>query len=223
MAAVSDPVVIYNLVDVRIPPQRVAGSVIAANAYATTILLNCGDWHGCGYNTTLTIGPWAQVTPAPGVPNIGVQESNEFSTVTVRNYWGTSTSTSSFTQWGRQRCEVTDYTVPTACTFAFGGPGDPTTYTVIDPTTTGYVPTQVRVTITAGFDLLPSANATWISSNSTGTDSGSNRIIATLIGVIIAMLVMAGGFGLGIWFTSRSSKQKAAYKPIATELEGQET
>ncbi|KAF2150423.1 hypothetical protein K461DRAFT_176291 [Myriangium duriaei CBS 260.36] len=120
-------------------------SIIGANATATTVAYECP--HGCGHlmNATMTVGPWAEVTPAPPVS---------------RGTWGClfleedlkSISTPGFvySEW----CGISDL-VATQCWASKTG----TTYELQE--VSEYHPVrQVPLTITAGLEKLISATPT---------------------------------------------------------------
>lgn len=148
-------------------PQTLVADVLAADATATTFLLNCPsgtDSNDCGtYNETVVVGPWAKPTPPPAA-STGVYDLE----INMGSEW-----------FFHLHCDMSS-TVPVDCTTTnLGGndDGSPTaTFTSIatDDSNLGWA--YAPITITSGLELLASATAaaesgSAVSSGATSTDS----------------------------------------------------
>ncbi|KAK5122834.1 hypothetical protein LTR85_003749 [Meristemomyces frigidus] len=152
-------------------PQPLVASVISADATATAFLLNCRqgtDSNDCGtYDESVTIGAWAQTSPAPASTASGVYDvlvSMDTFTLSIH-------------------CAMSA-TVPATCTEVnIGGNNDGTpTVTFTSPATDdedngwGYLP----VTITAGQEKLAAVSASATGDLSTSTALSTSSGIAPL-------------------------------------------
>ncbi|KAH6656996.1 hypothetical protein BKA67DRAFT_553928 [Truncatella angustata] len=150
-------------------PQTLVADVLAADATATTFLLNCPsgtDSNDCGtYNETVVVGPWAKPTPPPeastGVYDLEIKLDTEW--------------------YFHIHCDMTG-TAPGVCTTTnIGGndDGSPTATYTPESTDWNYMP----VTITAGLEKLASATGSAASASASASriTSGSSTSTSAII------------------------------------------
>lgn len=149
--------------------QTLVADVLAADATATTFLLNCPtgtDSNDCGtYNESVIVGPWAKPTPPPdataGVYELNIDMPEESWSFNIH-------------------CDMSQ-TVPVTCTtINLGGndDGSPTaTFTSIASTDDslgwGYYP----ITITSGLEKLASATGSGSGNSASATTTGGTTVV----------------------------------------------
>ena len=132
---------------------NIEASVISANADATTLWLQCPTSGAECKNVamTVTVGPWATVSPHCEIPRTGTVDLYQY--ISVQDYNAPTTST---TVTYSLHCGVTDGTVLDECTYASTVGGHAKSVTLQHPLLQVY---QQPLTITAGFDKLESATS----------------------------------------------------------------
>ncbi|GAM87071.1 hypothetical protein ANO11243_050920 [Dothideomycetidae sp. 11243] len=148
--------------------ETVAGSIININPTATTVFLTCPDRDDvdqfiyCNmYNMTMTIGPWAQMTPPPDA-STGLVAYVQTATF-PNSWWATPYTQMSSIDWitgvYHGHCDVTSATVVTSCTYSANVsvyvPN--ATITELSPAPSTWGIAAQAVTITAGLEKLSSA------------------------------------------------------------------
>ncbi|KAF2150424.1 hypothetical protein K461DRAFT_295707 [Myriangium duriaei CBS 260.36] len=143
--ASSTSVTTYNLVGLS-PNPRYRASVVDANPTATTLILE----YASVITMTITIGEWAQITPAPSAAGSGVWDKLETTVLQgTAPYTWTSTTSSS------EHCMISG-TAAVLCTFSGNQPAE-WSHTIFVSTmfrSEDYTMKPIPITITAGLEKL---------------------------------------------------------------------
>ncbi|KAI4597120.1 hypothetical protein KJ359_004631 [Pestalotiopsis sp. 9143b] len=151
--------------------QTIVAEVLAADATATTFLLNCPpgtDSNDCGtYDETVVVGPWAKPTPPPDA-STGVYDLE----VSMGTEW-----------FFHLHCDMSE-TLPVACTTTnIGGNDDGTptaTVTFASSDYDDYAFDWTPITITSGLEKLAAATGTGSTdAATTGSGASGSGVTAT--------------------------------------------
>ncbi|KAL4732013.1 hypothetical protein ACLX1H_001018 [Fusarium chlamydosporum] len=157
--------------------QTFVAEVLGADATATTYLLNCPsgtDGNDCGtYNNSVTVGPWASKTLAPGAASTG--ELDLFITVPSEDKEG---------DWRFSvHCDMSRTIAKKCTTINIGGNNDgtPTATLTNSDDLEEFELTHVPVVITAGLDLLNAKHTgvSEVSATTTATTTATSKETAS--------------------------------------------
>ncbi|GAM87076.1 hypothetical protein ANO11243_050970 [Dothideomycetidae sp. 11243] len=218
----------WNIPNVAAGPQaQVLGSVVRVDAIATTLYLNCVETHDYDdetdpsycylFNATMTLGPWAQITPPPGAStgvfdlDFDIPESiigPPITTTISSNSEEETIETQSSFKW---HCQMTATTLAAECNATGFSPQWTYTLPITDAANLSYwnaVP--VPITVTAGAEKLASLTS--------GASTTAAKSTASSRSTVASGASSRSGTGSASPATATATKTGGATKSVEVKL-----